>query len=76
MTLLLCHDGIGAVSADVVESIDLALLVLDKEELEARDLSSQPVTSLDETEAVCSEKPLLGKNGSTFKVVHLLRDVP
>lgn len=76
VALFFCDNGECAVSADIVEGVDLPLSVLDDDELKASDLIAEPVPWLGEPEAVCCEKPLLGEDCSTLELVHLLRSVP
>jgi hypothetical protein len=70
------HDRISAVPAYIVKGVNLSLAVAADDYIETGNVISQPVTILRESEAVCSEKPLLGEDGSPFELIHLLGGVP
>lgn len=63
-------------STNVVEPVDLAILVLDEEELKASFFISYPRSAFGEAELVCHQDPFLGEDGSSFKFVDLLGTIP
>jgi len=63
-------------SAYVVERIDIAFSVFADDNLEASDVELEPVTGLCQPGLVCDELPFPGEDGTSFKLVHLLRCVP
>ena len=66
--VLILEDGEGTVATDVVEGVDLALLVLDQEKVEAGHLKAQEAARLGQTRAVGHHEPLLGEYGSLLQV--------
>lgn len=69
-------DGIRAVPADVVESVDGALPVFGDDEVVACNGVAEPVAGVFEARAVCHEEPVAGEDGAAFHVVHCLGGIP
>jgi hypothetical protein len=69
LTRLLLDDRISTVPADVVETVDVALLVENKKEGEAGIIKGYIFASCRETEFVCYEYPFPREDGAAFKVV-------
>ena len=74
--LLLSHHRVRSVTADVVEGLDLALLVLDEEELHPHEVVGVVVSSLLKGGGVRSVQPRLHEYGTLLQVKDLLRKPP
>ena len=74
--LLLMDDGIGAVPADIVKSINGALAITSYDEIEASDLKIQPVACVGDSDLVGDELPPAREDGTPLQLVHLLGGVP
>ena len=73
---LLRDDGEGAVAADVVEAVDLALTVAAEDEAVLGDVKFEEVAGLFQSRDVGDGLPFSGEDGSPLQLVHLLRCVP
>ena len=76
VSLLLCDDGEGTVSADVVERMNAPFSVLDDNELVAGQVIPDPVSRVGDSGFVGREEPLPGEDGTSLQLVHSLRRVP
>ena len=75
-TLISLDDREGTMSANIVEAVDVAFAITTEYELEASDVEFQPVTWLCESDFVSAEQPFPGEDGTTLKLIHLLRCIP
>lgn len=63
-------------SADIVESIDLASIIANNEYREAGNLEPNPVTRLRESQLMTYKDPATRENCSPFELVEIVRSVP
>lgn len=68
---LLMNNGIGAVAADVVKSIDLTLAVARYYEVKVCNLKVEPVSSIGNSVLVCDKLPPAGKDGALLELIQL-----
>lgn len=73
---LLLDDGVRAVSADVVEGVDVSLSITVDNEVESRDFVAEPVPCLLETRAVGDEQPSPREDRTALELIHLLNGIP
>jgi hypothetical protein len=76
VTAFLLDQGVGTVATHIVVAVDVALAILDKEEVEAgfRDLSEVP--RVFKPVRVRNKNPALGEDRSPFELVHAGRPIP
>lgn len=72
VALLLLDDGVGSVSANIVEGVDLAIAVLRDNKVVVGTVVAQPITRLLKTRLVCEDQPSARENGAPLELVHFL----
>lgn len=55
--------------ADIMEGLDIPLLVLHQNKVEVGQFEAEIASDIWQSKTVSREKPVLGKNTATFKVV-------
>lgn len=73
---VILNDGICSMSADVMESIDVALPVLDQKERKASLSDADEIACINKAKFVGDENPLLAEDGSPLQLVHCWRVIP
>jgi hypothetical protein len=76
LAVILDNNREGSVTADVVETPDGALGIANEEKVKASFSVANPRASLLKSHLVCEQDPFLGKDGTSFKFINVVRLVP